>query len=434
MWGDFDQRCFFRGNWDFDLESLKIGTDRKFASFYQFMVAEGASEYDLDRVGTAIFYLRTILARHGITGSNKTAVEIGCGTGNKSFAINDLFGHYVGIDLLDDQIDEAKRRASILNASNTRFICQNASSVLREPERFGLPGKIDFLLLYAVIEHLTPEERKEVLALGEGVINGGGTVLIMEAPNRLVPYDSHTTGSHFFNWLPDRLAYDFARNQGQRKELFEKLPKWNGEQANEQLYRLGRGVSYHDLEDAFHQDISEFGFPMGAMSCESLNMDPLQNQEIQLFGHLHKHLPHVPASSFCRSWIDTLISGEKGQTKSTKYLSPSWPHWTVYEEPPVFWEAPSIQMNSVANTWEAKPDTTGPSEIVLSFTGDSASLAISVNGERVDLIQTDDLKRSRPKRWHDTYSVAYQFQDPVSKIQVSVAGGQLSFHGALIHS
>lgn len=154
-WEDFRHTVIFRGSWAYGPELMKPGCDHKFSTLYEGMLAGGYDEYDLDRVRTAIFYLRNILVRHGLTGPDKVCVEIGCGTGNKALAVQDLFGHYFGVDPQAEQIDTANRRSRDLSMANTTFIAANAVDVLRKPESFGLPQHIDVLMLYAVIEHLT---------------------------------------------------------------------------------------------------------------------------------------------------------------------------------------------------------------------------------------------------------------------------------------
>lgn len=429
----FDVGQFFRGsNWNFDINALNDSCSEKYESFYSAMIRNGLSEYDLDRITTAIFYLRSILVRHGMTGRHKTAVEIGCGTGNKSLSINDLFGRYIGIDLLSDQVTEAQQRARSLNQKNVEFIAENAVRVLNNAGAFGLPSKIDLLILYAVVEHLTPAERIDVLSLADDVIRDGGHVLIMESPNRLLPFDSHTTGSHFFNWLPDKMAFEFAKSETKRIELVKDFGEWAGERSRENLYRIGRGVSFHDLEQAFTTDLANYSFPMHSFSCETLNMEPLQNQEINLLGYLTKNMPEKPGASFARAWIDTLIGGAASKTYDLQYLSPFWPQWLVQEEPPNFWQPPSTLLSGQGVPWVAEPSAREASEIVFCFTGDAARISVEIGGSAVDQIDLAGLERARPKRWHNSFSVAYKLDRPPGRIRVSCLNGSVHFNGAFL--
>jgi hypothetical protein len=70
-----------------------------------------------------------------------------------------------------------------------------------------------------------------------------GVLLVIEAPNRLWPLDSHTSDLPFFQWLPDDLAtrYKAVGLRGPVAEL--------GPGDTYELERLGRGVSFHDFAD-----------------------------------------------------------------------------------------------------------------------------------------------------------------------------------------
>ncbi|TGQ79500.1 MAG: class I SAM-dependent methyltransferase [Mesorhizobium sp.] len=433
MYKLFDQSQFFRGSkWDFDIARANKTALEKYQSFYSAMELSGLPPYDLDRITTAIFYLRTMLIRHGMTGQDKTAVEIGCGTGNKSLSINDLFGRYIGIDLLKDQIHEANRRARSLRQENLFFVAENAVRVLKNPSAFGIPDEIDLLVLYAVIEHLTPTERADVLALADDVIGRGGHVLIMESPNRLLPFDSHTTEAHFFNWLPDRLAFEFAKTEAKRSEIVAEFDSWSGERSTEQLYRIGRGVSFHDLEQVFSSDLVDYSFPMHSFCCETLNMEPIQHQEINLLGYLSRNVPGKPNASFARAWIDTIIGGHGSETSDVRYLSPFWPLWLVHEEPPIFWQSPSKTLSSQSAQWEAEPNIEGASEIAFCFTGETAEIAIEIKDCTSDRFELVNLTKARPTRWHNSFSVAYKVDKPLTHIRVRCLSGSVQFNGAFV--
>lgn len=368
------------------------------------------------------------MQRHNLSGPEKTALEIGCGNGNKSLAVNDLFGRYVGVDLLPDQIEIAKRRAQSIGANNTQFICDNAAKILRSPGLYDLPGKIDVLVLYAVVEHLTLDERPQIMRLADQVIADGGTVILMEAPNRLLPFDAHTTGTHFFNWLPDQLAHALAKAEMVRREMADNLSSWESETGEEELYRLGRGVSYHDLQFGLSRPLAQYGFPVSSFNCETLNMEPLQFQEIALLGHLSANVDGIPAGSFSRSWVDTVISGNPSDTQQTNYISPHWPDWIRVSVPPVFWYSPSVVLGQARSEWTARPNIQDVDELNLVFSGDGACFAVSINGTKVDSIDLASLKNCRLRRWHDTYSIAYKLSTDLRELRIGVENDSPDFH------
>jgi len=427
--------AIFRGdNWPINFEALNAGCKYKFLTLYEAMLQEGGNEYDLDRARAAIFYLRSILERHLLTGLDKVCVEIGCGIGTKAFAINDLFGQYFGIDTQEDQIKVAEIRSKSLNITNTTFIPANAVDVLQSPKAYGLPTHIDLLLLYAVIEHLTPGERSEIFNIMDQVLANGGHVLIMETPNRLVSFDSHTTGAHFINWLPDDLAYKIIP----RTPFGQNFPGFSQQQSPEKgqetIYRAGRGVSFHDFEDGFRHNIMDYGFLMNSCSCESLSIDPLQSQELYLFGYLSNHANNIPPAVFSRSWIDTVISANPSDTASTTYLSPWWPQWAVYDKPPQFWHPPLTKLTNQNSSWEADPNLGVGGEILLLFSGSDDRLRFWQNDNLIDEIEITELRDARPARPHDIFTVAYNSLSPIKSLKLESMRGQSAFHGAFIHS
>jgi hypothetical protein len=76
------------------------------------------------------------------------------------------------------------------------------------PERLG---RFDAVMLSAVFEHMLPEERRTLLPRLFSVLRPGGILFIDETPFRWFPVESHTTGLPLINYLPDELAFRYAR-------------------------------------------------------------------------------------------------------------------------------------------------------------------------------------------------------------------------------
>ena len=86
--------------------------------------------------------------------------------------------------------------------------------LLLSPNADELPsalGKFDFVVLSAVFEHLLPSERKPLLRQIWALLNPGGTLFLNQTPNRYFPVETHTTGLPLINYMPDRLAFQYAR-------------------------------------------------------------------------------------------------------------------------------------------------------------------------------------------------------------------------------
>ena len=83
----------------------------------------------------------------------------------------------------------------------------------------GLPYKsetFDVVMLSAVMEHVDPQERPQLLLEAWRVLKKQGCLLIHDTPNRLWPYDGHTTGLWFTTWLPWTLRVAYARRYSKR--------------------------------------------------------------------------------------------------------------------------------------------------------------------------------------------------------------------------
>ncbi len=112
----------------------------------------------------------------------------------------------VGIELEDRLRAIAKLRAR-------HYKYENAQSLL-SPNADELPpalGKFDFVVRSAVFEHLLPSEHKPLVRQIWELLNPGGTLFLNQTPNRCFPVETHTTGLPLINYMPDRLAFKYAR-------------------------------------------------------------------------------------------------------------------------------------------------------------------------------------------------------------------------------
>lgn len=415
---------------------LANGINERFMSFYVGMRDAGAVDYDLDRIASAIFYLRALLTRKGLTGKGRTAVEIGCGAGAKSLSLCGLFGTYIGIEINRDQVKQAEERNRLYGAQSTRFITGNAAEVLRDKSRYDIPDHIDVLVLYAVLEHLTTDERRIVIGLADEVMDKGGSVLVMETPNRLIPYDSHTTGIQFYNWLPDEIANNFAKSGATNTEVRSMLRPWEDPAAPTLLARAGRGVSYHDFVLNLRFPLNSYSFDVDGFDEELLNMEPFTNQDFSLYGYLTANAAEINAAAFSRSWLDFIISRKGAPKKLSHYFSPFWPKWASFDTPPSFWHLPAVILAQGNPTWQCEMPVAYVQEVTLIFNAptDDGKLTLKVNGESVTDIDIDEFVRSKPSTWHKSHSVTICIRCDVIKIAVEadIERGSILFQGCVI--
>jgi len=139
--------------------------------------------------------------------NDSTILEIGCGTGSATTAMGEQGAKVIGIDVHREALAVAELRAQVHGVKNVSFIQGNAVdlTVLTRDHRF------DLIVFFAVLEHMTFEERKSALRAAWESLPKGKYLCITDTPNRLWFYDGHTSHLSFFNWLPDELAFEYAK-------------------------------------------------------------------------------------------------------------------------------------------------------------------------------------------------------------------------------
>jgi ubiquinone/menaquinone biosynthesis C-methylase UbiE len=434
-----DPTTFFVGDgWFDDPAKLREGIRERFQTFYAYERKQGATKYDLDRISTGIFYLRTLLERNRLSGKDRIALEIGCGVGNKSLAIHDLFGAYYGIDISPYEIAIARERAKIHRCKNLHFIEANGVEVISNRSKYNIPEKIDLLMLYAVLEHLTLHERTNILQIANSVISRGGHILVMETPNRLIPVDSHTSQIIYLNNLPDDMANDYWKINGQRAEACNTLLPSSDDRALEVLYRLGRGVSYHDFEIGLPFTFDDINFIADSFDSEMLNIEPSNYQEISLLGDLLSNIPSVPALAFSRSWIDFIIGSQlHTQRRYRRFISPFWPQWLALAKPTPFFEQLGVIIDKKNPCWQALQNSHEIEYITLIFSSEQStgSFHLYINGDLITTVDCAKLEAARPSRWHRGYSVSVQLRRPIRELKIeNIKDGSTLFQGCVLTS
>lgn len=261
---------------------------------------EGIGNYELLRLRTAKTFFTPAIVNSDVIQNGAVALEIGCGRGFKAAIFGDLFHRYVGVDLNAEHVNlgnDYLRRVG----GKAQLHVANGLEVLASPRRFGLEKQPDFLILFAVLEHLLPDERQQMLGLARQIVDDGGSVLIAETPNRLIPLDAHSSNLQFAQMLPPDLMLRYMQkleNQGWRHSL---MTMGNDVTA---LYRAGVSLSYHDFELDFGENLP---FVISGWSGDLIAQQPLRNDEEALYRYfIENDLPVHPA--FSRYWIEGLIS------------------------------------------------------------------------------------------------------------------------------
>ncbi len=72
-------------------------------------------------------------------------------------------------------------------------------------------GQFDLVLAIGVVEHLPERSRRTQVDEYYRVLARGGHIAILDTPNRLFPFETHSVGLPLVQWLPPRLAYRYGR-------------------------------------------------------------------------------------------------------------------------------------------------------------------------------------------------------------------------------
>jgi 2-polyprenyl-3-methyl-5-hydroxy-6-metoxy-1,4-benzoquinol methylase len=138
----------------------------------------------------------------------KRLLDFGCGCGASTFGMAKLLPEteILGVELLPERVKTAQRIAALQGISNIRFLCSPSGDQL--PEKIG---QFDFVMLSAVYEHLLPRERQIIMPLLWSAMKEGAAIFINQTPYRYFPFEHHSTGLWFINYMPDKLAHFVAR-------------------------------------------------------------------------------------------------------------------------------------------------------------------------------------------------------------------------------
>jgi hypothetical protein len=205
-------------------------------------------------------------------------------------------------------------------------------------------GEVDVLLLYAVVEHLTLDERLELLGLARELVPPDGLIVVVETPNRLVPPDWHTSFLPFYSQLPDDLALaylDRSPRDDFRAAVEEAAGRGRAE-ARTALTRWGRGASFHEFELVFG-DLSRHVLA-GGYEPALMGDRPVHREELALARYLDRVRPDLPPP-FSRYWLDFVLSPRPLAPGAATFIWPwhmdtrlspaaAWTTWEFIELPP----------------------------------------------------------------------------------------------------
>lgn len=190
-------------------------------------------------------------------------LEVGSGRGASTFALAEQGAVVTAVDLNERAMAYAEAQLATTDLTAT-FHLANAAHLDQVTA-----GPFDFVLFWASLEHMTVDERLDALRQGWALLAPGATMAIIETPNRLWPFDSHTSELAYFNWLPDEVALSYfgrSPREGLRSTYEDPAEELVAFQ------RLGRAMSFHELDLA----IGDHGAPISCMQIERRRRNPIR--------------------------------------------------------------------------------------------------------------------------------------------------------------
>ena len=175
-------------------------------------------------------------------------LEIGCGAGVSTIAMVEQGASVTGLDVSEDAVLLARSRFDDLRMG-AEFVTGNAAELQSQ----FTESTFDWIIYWAALEHMTIDERLSSLAGAREVLRPGGLLTVIETPNRLWYFDSHTSRLPYFMWLPDDLAYR-AASASERVGFGDRYVDPELRHMDE-FRRRGRGVSYHEFDVAIGQQV-----------------------------------------------------------------------------------------------------------------------------------------------------------------------------------
>lgn len=187
------------------------------------------------------------------THANMTALEIGSGTGSSTLAFARQVEKVFSFEIDVKATSAARERLAFFGLNNVEFHDGqfNADCPLARSGQ-----RVDLVVLCAVLEHMTEEERKDALQTAWTMLNPGGFLVVADTPNRFAVYDDHTSLLPYYSALPASLQEQYSA-RSPRADFRNSIAATSQEDMAVTLARWGAGISYHDFELALGPTIHD---------------------------------------------------------------------------------------------------------------------------------------------------------------------------------
>jgi hypothetical protein len=178
------------------------------------------------------------------------------------------------------------------------------------------------VLLFAVLEHQTLEERLATLRRSWELLEPGGVLVVIETPNRLCYFDSHTMQQPFWGMVPSDVILQSGAisNEPRFRMVMDSLLAGKESDREIGLTRWGRGISFHDVDIAIPRN--EYTVVADGYEREIVDLFPVTYDERLLQAYLtHAKLDVSPAFGRCVLSFILCKDGGKGEAP-TRSITP----------------------------------------------------------------------------------------------------------------
>jgi SAM-dependent methyltransferase len=339
-------------------------------------------------------------------------LEFGAGNGAIACALAPEVRSVLGLDIAAGDIEFGRRVAAERGLGNVALEAAPFDDLIARCKQQA--GEVDLFLMFAVLEHMTIDERLTVLATAREVLAPGGSIAVFESPNRLLWWDHHTSQLPFFGMLDEQLALAYA-HRSERADFAAGLSA-AGADAPLTLARWGRGVSQHEFELALGP--LDGVIVAGGYEPELLPTRHVHREELYL-ARFCSTLPQPPSPAFSRYWLDLVL---RFDGRPAAPLVTPWPFATdqSYGVALTPWETLHLYAE---DAWLGVP-TAGATELLLGVEGSAAGaeIRIETGAAAPEVVRVEPMERTQYPR------VALTGAQQLTRITAS-PGTQLSFVG-----
>lgn len=283
--------------------------DNLFCRWDQEFLATEAGRKSIDdevfgRFNQALSHVLPWVARH-LDIRKARILEIGCGTGSSTAAFGLFCQEIHGFEINAASIEAARARCGYFGLSNAQFTACPPEALLQGS--LNAFDQLDAVLFYAVIEHMTIQERLDFIGRLWERLSPGGVMIVVETPNRFTFFDYHTSEMPFLHLLPDELArryYPRSKRYAFTQAMDLAMAR-SPEDAAETRIRWGLGVSFHEFELALNETLDELVIADG-WADEIQHMFPGTQDEAMLADFFAGSVPDQPMG-FARGVIHLIL-------------------------------------------------------------------------------------------------------------------------------